>query len=65
MDYFATTISFFTTAPTEVEGLLLPTDEERQTGTGTYCVVAWALAFTTKYLLYFIIWYVYSPPNIS
>ena len=43
MDYFATMISFFTTAPTEVEGSSFPTNEDTGGGSSNaYCVVAWA-----------------------
>ena len=42
MDYFATMISFFTTAPSEVEGSSLPTNEDTSGSQNLgYCVVAW------------------------
>jgi hypothetical protein len=41
MDSFTTIISFFTTAPTQVEGSSLPTNEETSgSGGNAYCVVA-------------------------
>ena len=56
MDSFATIVSFFTTAPTEVEGSSLPTNEETSgSGGNAYCVVAWASGVRNQVVTYFII----------